>query len=275
MSTRPRTIQFEISTFCNANCVFCPRGSMTRPQGTMSDEMFHKIIREGKAMGVHRFIPFLNGEPFMNRQIFDWLDYMQAEKVSTCLFTNAELLDKEKIDKLIKYTNIEYINCSFNAATEETRIKIMPGSNYERTKKNIEYLISVAPFKIKVGMTVIEENQPEVEAFGKLWGSHSKFGDFVNWAGNKHDLLEKSGDRIPCPQLLEHLNILWDGRVCLCCFDFDGQVILGDLNKQSLEEIWNNSKTLRDRHLALDFKMNLCDKCNANAHKQNLINKKI
>src|SRR3989338_6870154 len=109
---RPKTIQFEGSTSCNANCVFCPRSAMARSQGTMSDEMFHKIIKEGKEMGARRFIPFLNGEPFANPKIFEWLDYMEKEGVSTCLFTNAELLDEEKTDKLVKYKNIEYINCS-------------------------------------------------------------------------------------------------------------------------------------------------------------------
>lgn len=272
MSGRPRTIQFEISTFCNANCTFCPRSSLTRPQGTMTDETFHKIIQEGKAMGVRRFIPFLNGEPFINPKIFDWLDYMQKEGVSTCLFTNAELLDQDKVDKLAKYTNIEYINCSFNAATEETRKKIMPGSNFETTKKNIDYLIKTVPFKVKVGMTVVENNFPEKEAFRKMWGGRAKFGDFVNWAGDKHDPQEKIGDKIPCPQLLTHLNVLWDGRVCLCCFDFDGKVILGDLNTQSLLEIWDNAEPLRQKHLSLDFDLPLCRDCNNNAHKLESVN---
>ena len=274
MHNRPHTIQFEISTFCNAGCVFCPRNTLTRPQGTMTDDMFHKIIREGKAMGVHRFIPFLNGEPFINPKLFDWLDYMEKEQVSTCLFTNAELLDKKKIDRLVKYKNIEYINCSFNAATEATRLKVMPGSHFDSTKENIDYLIEKSPFKIKVGMTVVEDNIAEKDLFRHLWPGRAKFGDFVNWAGSKHDSQEKIGDRIPCPQLLTHLNILWDGRVCLCCFDYDGKVILGDLNTQNLQEIWDNSKSIRDRHLSLDFDMPLCKNCNANAHKQNFANTK-
>jgi len=233
----------------------------------MSDELFHKIIREGKAMGVRRFVPFLNGEPFANPKIFDWLDYMQSEGVSTCLFTNAELLDDEKIAKLAKYKNIEYINCSFNAATEATRLKVMPDSHFQKTKENIDKLIAAVPYKVKVGMTVVADNVQEKQDFRKLWGWRTKFGDFVNWAGSKHDTQEKIGDRVPCYQLLTHLDVLWDGRVCLCCFDFDGQVILGDLNKQSLREIWDNAELIRQKHRNLEFDLPLCKECNNNAHK--------
>ena len=33
--------------------------------------------------------------------------------------------------------------------------------------------------------------------------------------------------------------MLWDGRVSLCCADFDGRTVLGDLSTSSIKEIWN------------------------------------
>ncbi len=33
--------------------------------------------------------------------------------------------------------------------------------------------------------------------------------------------------------------MLWDGRVSLCCADFDGRTILGDLNTSTIKDIWN------------------------------------
>ncbi len=270
----PKTIQFEGSTFCNANCIFCPRMDMTRPKGTMSDELFHKVIKEGKEMGVHRFMPFLNGEPFIHPKIFEWLDYMKKEGVSVCLYTNAGLLTKEKVDKLVKYSNIEYINCSFNAATKETYDKIVRGPDFEKTKGNIEYLVSKAPFKVRVGMTVIEENVHEKELFRKQWGKRAKFGEFLNWAGYRHDLVEMTGERMPCAQFLTKLTILWDGKVCLCCMDYDGRVIFGDLNRESLREIWERMGAVRKKHKQLDFNLPLCEECNANTRKVKYVYKK-
>jgi radical SAM protein with 4Fe4S-binding SPASM domain len=45
--------------------------------------------------------------------------------------------------------------------------------------------------------------------------------------------------------------VLWDGRVSLCCADFDGHTILGDMNSSSIKEIWNNElfRSVRQQHL--------------------------
>ncbi|MGE5360025.1 MAG: SPASM domain-containing protein, partial [Bacteroidales bacterium] len=47
-------------------------------------------------------------------------------------------------------------------------------------------------------------------------------------------------------------TVLWDGRVSLCCADFDGKVILGDLRTQTLTEVWNGTafRMARRIHLA-------------------------
>ena len=45
--------------------------------------------------------------------------------------------------------------------------------------------------------------------------------------------------------------MLWDGRVSLCCADFDGRTILGDLNTSTIQEIWNAEpyRAARRQHL--------------------------
>jgi len=236
---------------------------MTRPQGIMSDKIFHKIVKEGKEMGVGLFVPFLNGEPFANPKIFKWLDYLQNEGVQTLLYTNAGLLTKEKIDRLVQYKNIKRINCSINAASKETYDQVTRGPDYQTVVDNVKYLIEKSPFRVTCEMTIVKENIHEVEDFVKQWKGHNHINTFMNWAGKRHDTRETTGVRVPC-SALGNLYVLWDGRVCLCCFDSDGQVIIGDLNTQSLREVWDNAQSLRDRHAALDFDMDLCRDCNVN-----------
>ncbi|MCK4784610.1 MAG: SPASM domain-containing protein, partial [Desulfobacteraceae bacterium] len=45
------------------------------------------------------------------------------------------------------------------------------------------------------------------------------------------------------------LNVLWDGRVILCCHDWGPGVVLADLTKQSLSEVWNGEEMNYHRHL--------------------------
>jgi len=255
-------IQFESSTACNARCTICPRYDMTRPMGEMSDKLFYKIIKEGKELGANRFYPFLNGEPFVFSRIWQWLDYMKEEKVSFALYTNAEFMN---VDRIIQYPNMRYINCSFNGATKETYDKLMRGPDFETAKKNIEDLIKKAPFRVQVSMVVTEENEHEIEVFKKMWGRKAKISQFVNYANARHSAIEKKGNkRVPCYEILNSINILWDGRVCLCCMDHDGRVTFGDLNKESLKDIVKRIEPLKERHRALDFDMLLCRDCNYN-----------
>lgn len=252
-------IQFESSTQCNAKCTFCPRYDMARPQGEMSDELFHKIIKEGKEMGNSFFVPFLNGEPFIFSRIWEWLDYMKDVRVH--IYTNAEFMD---VDRLLTYPNISVICCSVNASTKETYDKIMRGPDFNKVVSNVENLLSKRKKGVYVSMVITSDNQHEVEDFKKKWGENAIFGEFKNWGGARHDKLEKTGRRVPCYAALKTMSILWDGRVCGCCLDYDGKLILGNANKQTLQEIWHSSKWFRDKHKKLDFNTEPCRECNQN-----------
>ena len=54
--------------------------------------------------------------------------------------------------------------------------------------------------------------------------------DLHNWAGT---LNHESDVNYPCYRPWLTFTVLWDGRVSLCCADFDGRTILGDLSTSS------------------------------------------
>ena len=256
-------IQFEGTTHCNARCTFCPRYDMTRQMGEMSDELFHKIIKDGKAIKHSFFVPFLNGEPFVFSRIWKWLDYMQKENVPVHIYTNAELLD---VDRILKYKNIRLICCSINAATKETHKKIMRGPDFDVVTKNVKELIKKAklPAGVWASFVEVEDNIHEKEMFQKQWGENAIFGEFKNWGGARHDKLERTGERTVCYSSTQTMSILWDGRAVVCCLDYDGKLVLGDVNKQTLTEIWHKSRWLRNKHKRLDYSMTPCRDCNQN-----------
>jgi radical SAM protein with 4Fe4S-binding SPASM domain len=57
--------------------------------------------------------------------------------------------------------------------------------------------------------------------------------------------------RYPCYRLWQTFTVLWDGRVSLCCADFDGRNVLGDLRTSKLIDIWNAPayRAVRRQHL--------------------------
>lgn len=57
---------------------------------------------------------------------------------------------------------------------------------------------------------------------------------------------------LPCPYPNQRLLIYCDGRVTVCCMDYECRFALGDLSHRSLFDIWNSSElaALRRIHLA-------------------------
>lgn len=262
--SRPSKINFESSTACNSNCVFCPRGEMTRPGGQMSDELFHKIIKDGKDMGVNQYSPFFMGEPFIFPKIWDWLDYMEKENVGVTLYTNGQYID---VDRIVKYKNITLLSFSVNAATPETHAKVMRGPDFDVVKKNFDKAYANASFPVRATFVITEGNSHEVGKFKKMFPRKATTG-FSNWTGDKHDVLERTGDRVPCWVLFHQMMILWDGRVVPCCSDYNGKQVLGDANKETLKEVWDKSEWMREKHRKLEFDVPVCKNCNYNTRKK-------
>jgi len=53
--------------------------------------------------------------------------------------------------------------------------------------------------------------------------------------------IEESTKR-PCIFLWRNPIIYWDGKVSVCCTDINAKLIVGDLNRQNLRDIWEGEK---------------------------------
>jgi radical SAM protein with 4Fe4S-binding SPASM domain len=70
--------------------------------------------------------------------------------------------------------------------------------------------------------------------------------------------------RFSCAQLNEGISILWNGDVTLCRQDFDGKMVIGNLNNESLDNILKSLKReeIIEAQKSGDFSKGLlCDKC--------------
>lgn len=214
-------------------------------------------------MGVRTFTPFLNGEPFLFPRLFEWLDHLKERNLNFTLYTNASTMTKEKVDKINTYDNINEIVFSFHGFDKESYEKQM-GINYEQSKTNIEYFISIAKIPYRVYILTSDINISGIDKFKETWGDKIFIGKYVNWAGKRPASMQ--GIQHPCVRLLSEMTVYWDGRVNLCCMDSDAGVILGDLNKQSVREVWEANQPMRNKHKALDFNLELCKNCNFNRY---------
>lgn len=61
-----------------------------------------------------------------------------------------------------------------------------------------------------------------------------------------------------CPEIFDKRSINWDGSVSACCGDYDNQLIVGDLNQETLKEIFHGEKIQKIRKILAKTVMTGC-----------------
>lgn len=247
----PKYVQIELNNSCNANCKMCNIPNMTRRKGKMSDELFLKILQEAKENKVEYITPFLHGEPFLRDDFIDKLqminDYVPEAKIT--IFTNASMLNEEKLHRLSEIKNIEQLVFSFPGGTKEVYEKVTE-LNFENSVKNIKNAFSILKnTPMRISMPKYKDNESTEEDFYLLWkGYPCSTYDTYNYLGNVDGTLSDICYE-HCDRAFRSMTILYDGRVCLCCMDSDGDYIMGDISWDSMVEIWNNENYSELRRL--------------------------
>lgn len=267
----PLQIRIENTNYCNARCIICPREKLTRPMGTMGFEFFKSLVNQavqGRTQEVH-----LEGygEPFLDDLICDKITYAKQSGIPhTLLVTNASLLS-EKVSLTLLNSGLDKLKISFYGTNSREYEKVHQLLSYAEVKKNINLLLQLK-HKLK-------KNRPVVvlKYIGPLWRfpmfliqwgtkstvSYARLHNYVNARQYNQPKTEKENRM--CPMVSSPImQVLWDGRVVPCCYDFNGKIILGDLNTQSIEQVWNSVQyqEFRSNHEKRDFqKLPFCYTC--------------
>ena len=252
----PEIVQIESTNICNAKCVFCPRDEMHRAEGIMSFDLFRKVVDECAELGITHVRMHNYGEAFLDRYLTEKVRYAKEKGIKEVgMISNGSLIT-EKVARAIIEAGLDAINISVDAGGKEVFEQTRIGLNYDKVIANIERLVRI---RAELGRTrpklilsfVRQNNSADEQAFIEHWKSIADkihVTDLHNWAGT---LNTQSDVNYPCYRPWLTFTVLWDGRVSLCCADFDGKTVLGDLNRQTIEEVWNSDafRAVRRQHL--------------------------
>lgn len=281
----PEVVSIESSSYCNADCIMCPREQLTRDKGNMPMALYRKIIDEcaEHRRYVRLIQPFMFGEPFINRRLVEMIRYAKQKlpRTPVNVSTNGSLITAAKAQEIID-CGLDKINIDIDGATKETFEQVRVGLDYERVVENARLLMAL---KRKTGsrtpeitVTIINMDRTagEIEAFKALWtpvADHVMVQSYTTWTGSVAD--RNTGDQavnsatggftFPCKHPWEEFVIAHDGRVSICCLDFDFKVVVGDVSKQSIREIWNGETITRIREKMIENRydeLDLCRHCN-------------
>jgi MoaA/NifB/PqqE/SkfB family radical SAM enzyme len=252
----PEIVQIESTNICNAKCVFCPRDDMERKQGVMDMALFRKVVDECVELGIHHVRMHNYGEPFVDRALVEKVRYAKQKGVPQVgMISNGSLITEAAARGMIE-AGLDAINISVDASGKDVFERTRVGLKYDKVIGNVERLLALREAAgrrhPKLILSFVRQgNTDDEQAFIEHWRRRADkihVTDLHNWAGT---LNRDSHVNYPCYRPWLTFTALWDGRVALCCADFDGHTILGDLKTSTIREIWNSDtyRAVRREHL--------------------------
>jgi radical SAM protein with 4Fe4S-binding SPASM domain len=271
----PPTMSIEPYNVCNLKCIMCPYKSMTRKKQLMPMALFKKIIDNATDLGIRSVNLSFYNEPLIDPHIFERVAYAKSKGLVVTFYSNGNAMNSEKIKKLLDNPP-DVIYFSFDGASKEVYEKIRVGGHFEIAKNSIKELIlernkrgQKKPF-VSINFTIQKDNAKEAKEFENFWKGLSDKVDFGIVDNRSTDSLigdlevKKPKTLYPCRRIWSELTVMSSGEVALCCVDYDGKVIVGNLKKQTIQEIWNSERFKQIRKLHLDGKGNkipICQNC--------------
>jgi len=239
----------EITNICNLQCSFCP--GTKREKRMMAPEAFRRLAEKLRGYVGYLYLHVM-GEPLLHPQLEEILSIAGALGFKVCITTNGTLLQKRQ-EILLNEPALYKISISLHSmegngagALEEyltdcwhfahmaaergiicaLRLWNIGGED----KRNDEILQFLAG---QIGSHPLDCPQPRSGSWKLSQRLYLEQAERFDWP----DLTApESGTRF-CLGLREQVAVLCDGTVVPCCLDHEGDIPLGNLFVQELEEI--------------------------------------
>jgi len=251
-----KKIYIEITNICNLKCKFCPETS--RKKEFMTIENFEEIIKK-----VHKYTNLIclhvKGEPLLHPNLEVILRILEKYNMKANITTNGTLI-KEKLEVIKNSKAVRQINFSIHSMMQnEKQEKTYLQDIFESVEELRDIIVSYRLWNLK-DIKENDINNQIIEAIEKYYNIQNlkqelmrneffkvKENIFINqdtefvWPNIRNKNIIEKGR---CLALKEQIAILVDGTVVPCCLDNNGDIPLGNIFKEILEEILENDKTV-------------------------------
>jgi radical SAM protein with 4Fe4S-binding SPASM domain len=225
----PTEIEISESGTCNRSCSFCPRSApdFEDKKEFISNKLHEKLcieLKELKYKGTIRYSGFV--EPLIDKNIFNLINMARKHlpAVNIEMVTNGDPLNLKRLNRLFE--------------SGLNRILISAYDGKEEAKKLEDLCLSAD----------LDTNQYIVRH-----RYYSEDQDFGITLSNRSGLMDNAEYKIPPlkkalkkPCFIPSYTFFLDyqGDVLMCPHDWGKKIVLGNLNKQQLLDIWFSKKSL-------------------------------
>ena len=248
----PHRIDIETCRQCNARCQFCPQSVSPKSRGVMPMDLFSLILSRLEG-ATPEWVAFNHyGEPLVDPFFRQRLELLRERNFQLGLFTNGILL-KDALIEFLAEGGVYKIVFNFPSLemSEWRRLMQMPEQSYWKARRAIENSLTTCtnlPQGIAISVNGVTETQPaRVQAIKEHFSTFGNVQVRSEYSNSRAGAIENELVQISsrsawrhyggCDRIARHLHISSEGKVFLCCQDYDQNVVLGDLTQESVSEI--------------------------------------
>ena len=293
------SVYIEITDSCNLRCSFCPCGTRSQSSDTsgalrnfMPTPLFEKCIAGAQEIGAKNVFFHVLGEPTLHPGFVHYLKKLEQTMLKLTLTTNGTTIERTG-RSILASPAVRQVNFSTHAYAE------LPREAAERYLQNVLDFCQLAAVERpdlyinlrlwNVGATEATPwNRYMLDRIRETFGVEVMPGHFCSrhksfpvigrlyihedsrfeWPETSKvtEPAEVTASKYPagtCHALETHAAILHDGRVVACCLDYSGQIMLGNIQEQSLAEILEAplASELREGFAQNELRHPLCKAC--------------
>jgi radical SAM protein with 4Fe4S-binding SPASM domain len=227
----------------------------------MEYELFTKIIDDLKP-GRSRLYLQKTGESFMHPRILEMIRYIKAKRpdYELAMHSNMTYMDDEIADTVLQ--NVDFFSISIFGFDQESYRQAHGADDFERVLRHIDLFhkkYTEATVRPKIYFDVVRNHAinstySDEEIFKFLAKRYPFFNTGIHFCFNfqgfvpgydKNDAVFENLPQEHFPQCVVPWTafiVLWDGKVGYCMGDAREYAYMGDLNHQTIEQVWHGEK---------------------------------
>lgn len=190
----PYIVTIELLTKCNLKCKHCYIPE--HDNDGLEIQQIRDIFSQLKELGTFTLV-LTGGEIFCKNNIFEIIELARQKGFRVILYTNATLLDEEKIKKLkelsVYEVSVSLYSLNENVYEEITGVK----GSFRKAMKNID-LMSKYGINVEIKMPIMKDNKDSYEDVLNFSIKHN-----FSFNANTAIFCKTNGDKSPCELRLQ------------------------------------------------------------------------
>jgi radical SAM protein with 4Fe4S-binding SPASM domain len=247
-----KLLKVEVTNYCTGKCVYCSWPPHGRQIQHMKYADVIDLIDQAVAMGATEFQPQFFGEPTHHPDLRLICAYAKLKGMIVRFYTNGS--------KDVGCINADEVTFSVDYDTPELCHQIRPGMDFEEVLDNVHRCVGTVP-TVKARITECVENKAHIDRIRQFWLDQGVDKVCVRPESPvvRGEIDYEIKPQFSCPLPREQAVIAANGDMVMCCCDWNGAFVAGNVLKEGLKTVWNSQDMEDYREYAGMYQ--LCERC--------------